>query len=123
MALEANNPGIIDHQDIMLGPLSYDLVSLLKDCYIDWPDHKVKQWVNYYLENSEYNYNYNDFVNNFALTGLQRHLKALGIFTRQAHLYNNKNYLQYLPRVLKYIQSVVDINPNLNGLAKLLKKL
>ena len=121
MVVNDSNPGILDHQDLMLGPLSYDLVSLVKDCYIDWPEHKIGQWLDYYLTNSHYCPK--DFYHAFELTGMQRHLKAIGIFARLAHLYDNPNYLKYIPRVLKYLQDVTDNNSKFNDLALVLKKL
>jgi aminoglycoside/choline kinase family phosphotransferase len=79
-----NTLGILDFQDAVMGPVSYDLVSLLRDCYIKWPRDKVSQWRSYYLEQLRIRqgilYNEKDFSRWFDLTGMQRHLKAAGIF-------------------------------------------
>lgn len=121
MLLANNKVGIIDHQDLMQGPLCYDVASLLKDCYIDWPLNKVKQWIEYYQSISPLQCE--NFFLTFELTGLQRHLKAIGIFSRLAHLYNNDNYLKYIPKTLKYVQAIADREPNLKELAQLIRRL
>ncbi len=121
MVLDNGGVGILDHQDIMLGPASYDLVSLIKDCYIDWPGNKVTDWLTYYLDCSSLNQS--NFHQAFELTGVQRHLKAIGIFARLAHLYDKPNYLKYIPRTLKYVQHLADKEPNLRELAQTIKRL
>lgn len=72
--------GVIDFQDAMRGPITYDLVSLLKDCYISWPRHKVLEWVAFYYNQSALTHDYSltEFIRAFDLCGLQRHLKVLG---------------------------------------------
>ncbi|WP_133131158.1 aminoglycoside phosphotransferase family protein [Legionella yabuuchiae] len=96
--------GVIDFQDAMLGPFSYDLVSLLKDCYIQWPREQTLGWVKYFhnhLPNAN-TWSYDAFVQAFDFCGLQRHLKVLGIFSR-LHLRDNKSgYLNDLPLVMNY---------------------
>ncbi|KTC91049.1 phosphotransferase [Fluoribacter dumoffii] len=97
--------GVIDFQDAMRGPLTYDLVSLLKDCYISWPRSKVLEWVEFFYTHSPLarNYSLPEFIRAFDLCGLQRHLKVLGIFCR-LHLRDHKpGYLKDLPLVLKYV--------------------
>lgn len=97
--------GVIDFQDAMRGPLTYDLVSLLKDCYISWPRSKVLEWVEFFYIQSSLTKNYSlpEFIRAFDLCGLQRHLKVLGIFCR-LHLRDNKpGYLKDLPLTLKYV--------------------
>lgn len=121
MLLDNRQVGILDHQDMMLGPASYDLVSLIKDCYIDWPEHKVDEWLGYYMDNTHLDLPDN-FKQQFALTGVQRHLKAIGIFARLAHHYDKPNYLEYIPRVLKYVQAIADNDPNLEELVRIIKK-
>lgn len=97
--------GVIDFQDAMLGPLPYDLVSLLKDCYIQWPREQVRIWIEYFynqLQTSPFA-SLSDFVQGFDQCGLQRHLKVLGVFSR-LHLRDNKSaYLRDLPLTFHYV--------------------
>lgn len=105
-----NNPGILDFQDAMVGPITYDLVSLLQDCYIAWPRERIVDWVfAFYLQvkkkgllNAEIDRL--EFLRWFDLTGLQRHLKNLGIFARLHHRDKKSGYLKDIPQVLKYIR-------------------
>jgi hypothetical protein len=103
-----DNPGIIDFQDAVLGALTYDLVSLLKDCYISWPTARVRDWALGYREKllargvaagGEA-----QFLRWFDLMGLQRHIKVLGIFARLYYRDGKSQYLHDLPRVLRYTQ-------------------
>ena len=107
MYLNDNSVGVIDFQDAVLGPITYDLVSLLKDCYIAWPDSEVESWMfDYYQRLIQANLiecAAEDFKRWFDLMGMQRHLKAVGIFAR-LHLRDSKsNYLKDIPRTLAYI--------------------
>ncbi len=120
MVLDNQDIGILDHQDLMLGPISYDLVSLLKDCYIDWPRQQTHEMIDYFIHNNAVG-NPDDFKQSFHLTGVQRHLKAIGIFSRLAHLYDNPSYPKYIPRVLKYVLEIADKEPKLNSLARLIR--
>lgn len=104
-ALENPALGVIDFQDAMRGPLCYDLVSLLKDCYISWPREAVLGWVRYFYERNALAQEQSlaDFVQAFDLCGLQRHLKVLGVFSR-LHLRDGKSaYLKDLPLTLNYV--------------------
>jgi aminoglycoside/choline kinase family phosphotransferase len=117
MITKQNSPGILDFQDAVIGPISYDLVSLLRDCYIDWPNPLVEQWAyQYYLQLLAANMlsvKFMQFKRWFDLMGLQRHLKAVGIFSR-LHLRDNKsNYLADIPRTLGYICQVSQTYPEL----------
>lgn len=107
MVTEENNPGILDFQDAVEGPLTYDVVSLLKDCYIKWPDEQVKTWVLDYFERVGEHVKGDlieeDFLRHFDLTGVQRHLKAAGIFARLNHRDGKPGYLDDIPRTLEYI--------------------
>lgn len=112
-----NNPalGIIDFQDAMMGPLTYDLVSLLKDCYIQWPKAQMLDWLSYAYQrlSSQYNDTFEQFYHAFELCGLQRHLKVLGIFSR-LHLRDAKStYLRDLPLTLQYIMASLEDQPTL----------
>ena len=97
--------GVIDFQDAMLGPLPYDLVSLLKDCYVQWPRDRVIAWMTYFythLPTGSFD-SLGDFQQAFDYCGLQRHLKVLGVFSR-LHLRDGKsNYLRDLPLTLNYV--------------------
>jgi N-acetylmuramate 1-kinase len=102
-----NNPGILDFQDAVWGPVTYDLASLLKDCYIAWPASQVRSWVLQYRESLlEAGFSLPaaplEFIRWFDLIGLQRHIKVLGIFARLYYRDGKSQYLNDLPRVLDY---------------------
>lgn len=99
--------GILDFQDAFIGPITYDLVSLLRDCYIAWPEKRVRQFVfNYWEELKLKEVSFEEFYRWFDLMGLQRHLKALLTFSRKLHRDGNANYLQHIPRTQNYILTV-----------------
>lgn len=115
-----NTVGVIDFQDAMLGPITYDLGSLLRDCYITWPAERVRSWALQYRQLalaagilpacSE-----RQFLRWFDFTSLQRHLKVLGIFAR-LHLRDGKSlYLQDIPRALEYVNQVCAQHPELQA--------
>ncbi len=111
MVVERNNPGIIDFQDAVAGPLSYDLVSLLRDCYIDWPLAQQWQWVAQYRSAAadagiDIGPDADTFARWFDLMGVQRQLKAAGIFARLNHRDGKPGYLADIPRTLGYIVEV-----------------
>ncbi len=106
MLTEENNPGVIDFQDAVNGPASYDLVSLIKDCYIAWPRQKQLAWIDQYLTLSALKIDKQTFIKQLDLMGLQRHLKATGIFARLNHRDKKPTYLQDIPRTLAYIFDV-----------------
>lgn len=97
--------GVIDFQDAMLGPFTYDLVSLLKDCYISWPRERVIEWARYYYENNTIanQYKLSEFIRAFDICGIQRHLKVLGVFCRLYLRDSKSGYLKDLPLTLKYV--------------------
>ncbi|MBS0394129.1 MAG: phosphotransferase [Proteobacteria bacterium] len=108
MVLDAGNPGILDFQDAMRGALTYDLVSLYKDCYIVWPRARVLDWVADYRRRAlaaglAIPGDAADFVRWFDWMGLQRHLKVLGIFARLWYRDGKRGYLHDLPTVLAYV--------------------
>jgi N-acetylmuramate 1-kinase len=102
-----DNPGILDFQDAVWGPVTYDPVSLLKDCYVAWPASRVREWAlqhreqllakGFPLDATEA-----QFIQWFDLAGLQRHIKVLGIFARLFYRDGKSQYLNDLPRVLRY---------------------
>lgn len=107
--------GVLDFQDAMQGPFTYDLVSLLKDCYIQWPKDQVVEWLTiaYQQFNLAAEYSWPRFKRAFDLCGLQRHLKVLGIFCR-LHLRDHKSgYLRDLPLTFHYMMECLEIYPEL----------
>lgn len=128
MVTRANNPGILDFQDAVLGPVTYDLVSLLRDCYIAWPRARVEDWVKGYHElalQSGIPAGEDDaqFLRWFDLMGAQRHLKASGIFARLNHRDAKPGYLGDIPRTLGYVHEVSARYPELQPLQALLREL
>ena len=122
----ANNPAIIDFQGAMLGPVSYDLASLLRDCYIAWPIERVDRWVEHYRQRLEglgiVAVDGAHFRRWFDLAGLQRHIKVLGLFCRLNYRDGKSNYLNDLPLVLRYVLDVAAFYPELVDFSTLLKK-
>jgi N-acetylmuramate 1-kinase len=110
------NPGILDFQDAVRGPITYDAVSLLKDCYIAWPPERVRGWVLGYREMLERaglgaGADAAEFLRWFDLMGLQRHIKVLGIFARLYYRDGKRGYLKDLPRVLDYTRAAAASHP------------
>src|SRR5579862_1834982 len=113
MVVAARNPGIIDFQDALRGPVGYDLVSLLKDCYIAWPRERVVGWVSAHRARllaaddaggAMAGESEQQFLRWFDLIGVQRHLKVLGIFCRLWYRDGKAGYLADLPRTLDYVR-------------------
>ena len=107
MLLEKGNPGVLDYQDAMTGPITYDLVSLLKDCYIKWDDELIKKMSKTFFQRIDVETSFDDFIYWFDITGLQRHLKAIGIFSRLNYRDNKSAYMNDIPRTLSYIKETV----------------
>ncbi|MBY6033843.1 phosphotransferase [Marinobacter daepoensis] len=101
-------PGVIDFQDAVCGPITYDAVSLLKDCYIRWPEARIAHWLEYYrtisLTAGLHRADPDSFRQWFDLMGMQRHLKAAGIFARLAIRDGKTGYLADIPRTVSYIR-------------------
>ncbi|MGR8929689.1 MAG: aminoglycoside phosphotransferase family protein [Gammaproteobacteria bacterium] len=110
MVLPEESPGVIDFQDAVIGPVTYDLVSLLRDCYIRWPEQRVLGWLDAYyrrlLDKELIDVDFSRFKRWFDLMGLQRHLKAVGIFSRLDLRDDKVGYLADIPRTMAYIQEV-----------------
>lgn len=106
MVLPHNKIAILDFQDAFVGPLLYDLVSLLRDCYIDWPDTFVTQLAFMFRDRLSSPIDKDLFLRWFDLMGLERHLKALLTFSRKYIRDFNNQYLQYIPRTLNYIYTI-----------------
>lgn len=123
MVLPSGSPGVIDYQDMVMGPVSYDLASLFKDCYIEWPRARQLAWLGEYhtrlTERVEsisearqfLAMDFAQLVRWYDLTGLQRHLKVLGIFCRLNYRDNKANYINDLPMVKRYILDVLPRYP------------
>ena len=128
MVTKESNPGVIDYQDAVYGPISYDLVSILKDCYIKWPKEEINKWVDFYLnklyeEKAQYRINRDEFVRWFDLMGVQRHLKASGIFARLSHRDGKHNFLEDIPRTLSYILDLKEAYEELRPICIILEEL
>ena len=125
MVLPERNPGVIDFQDALAGPVGYDLVSLLKDCYIEWPRPRVEQWVTDYRTQLHQTpgvgrllagASEREFLRWFDLIGVQRHVKVLGIFARLWYRDGKSGYLADLPRTLEYVRAAARLYPELHAL-------
>ena len=126
MVTDPDNPGVLDFQDAVIGAVTYDLVSLLRDCYIAWPRPQVEAWALDHrarlralgmtgLDDTD------QFLCWFDLMGVQRHLKAVGIFARLKLRDGKPGYLGDIPRTLGYVLEVTDRYPELAGLRDLLQ--
>lgn len=129
MVCESHNPGILDYQDAVIGPMTYDLVSLLRDCYVSWPRARVEDWALGYYELAQQTgvlrqgaVDENRFLRWFDLMGVQRHLKAAGIFARLNHRDGKPGYLADIPRTLGYVQQVCAAYPELAALGRITKR-
>jgi len=126
MVTDGDNPGILDFQDAVEGPLTYDLVSLLKDCYIRWPAERVRNWAtDFYAlvpEQHRESVDLDQFMRFFELMGVQRHLKAAGIFARLNHRDGKVGYLADIPRTLSYIVEVAPGYPELDFVCGLIQQ-
>ncbi len=127
MVTKTNNPGILDFQDAVVGPITYDLVSLLRDCYICWPQPRVEEWaLGYYhlaLQSGlPIGYDEKRFLRDFDWMGVQRHLKVLGIFSRLYYRDGKSAFLEDLPTVHRYLVDVCAAYPELYPLRSLLLK-
>ncbi|MDP1557738.1 MAG: phosphotransferase [Nitrosomonas sp.] len=103
------NPGIIDFQDAVYGPITYDLVSLFKDAYIQWDETRVLDWMIRYWEKAKkaglpVNPDFPEFYCDFEWMGVQRHLKVLGIFARLCYRDGKDTYLNDMPLVMDYLR-------------------
>jgi len=122
MLLPDGKVGLLDFQDAFIGPITYDLASLLRDCYVDWPKQQIIEWALFYYSLLHSQGVLNDiselqFLRWFDLMGIQRHLKTLMTFARKALRDNTKHYLSFVPRTLNYIISVSQLYDELAPLA------
>jgi hypothetical protein len=127
MVVSGRNPGVIDFQDALRGPVGYDLVSLLKDCYIAWPRARVVDWVRGYRaqlahQGGAAGVSEGEFLRWFDLIGVQRHIKVLGIFCRLWYRDGKAGYLADLPRVLAYVRETCALYAELGPLGRFLEQ-
>ncbi len=127
LMISTPNPGILDFQDAVMGPVTYDLVSLLRDCYIAWPRRQVEAWVTQYYQQARLQDMLSDvsearFLSWFDLMGIQRHLKACGIFARLNHRDAKPGYLKDIPRTLGYVIEVGKDYPALKTFVELVEE-
>ena len=122
---ELNNPGIIDYQDAVVGPVTYDLVSLLKDCYVTWNDGLVEDMFESFFTRMRSNTinDISDFRYWFEITGLQRHIKAIGIFSRLNYRDGKNDYLKDIPRTYLYVERVLNKYKELSTLNEIFSNL
>ncbi len=124
MVIDKNNPAIIDYQDAVYGSITYDLVSLLRDCYVYWPNTQVEHWALEYRDMAKQagllaDIDDQTFIQWFDLMGLQRHIKVLGIFCRLWHRDGKEHYLNDLPLTLSYVLTVGAKHPEAQALVEL----
>ncbi|TWI56815.1 hypothetical protein IQ22_01269 [Pseudomonas duriflava] len=122
------NPGILDFQDAVFGPITYDVTCLFKDAFLSWPERRVKDWLAMYWERARQqglpvDENFEAFYRASDLMGVQRHLKVIGIFARICHRDGKPKYLADVPRFFTYIETVIARRPELASLGTLLKQL
>jgi aminoglycoside/choline kinase family phosphotransferase len=128
MVLQKGNPGILDFQDAVYGPITYDLVSLLRDAYVQWDEELVLDWAIRYWESAKraglpVNPDIDAFYRDFEFMGVQRHLKVLGIFARLYHRDGKDAYLKDLPLVMEYTRNAARRYRELAPLVRLLDDL
>ncbi|RRW42941.1 aminoglycoside phosphotransferase family protein [Stutzerimonas stutzeri] len=122
------NPGVLDFQDAVLGPVSYDITSLFKDAFLSWPEPQVRAWLEVYWGRARaagvaLPESFEEFLRASDLMGVQRHLKVIGIFARICHRDGKPRYLADVPRFFAYIEAVLARRPELGELRQLIAEL
>ncbi|WP_289533555.1 phosphotransferase [Pseudomonas sp. SO81] len=128
LMLSQPNPGILDFQDAVHGPISYDVTSLFKDAFLSWPEERVIGWLQRYWQLARdaglaVPAQFAEFHRASDLMGVQRHLKVIGIFARICHRDGKPKYLNDVPRFFSYIEAVLTRRPELAVLGELLASL
>ncbi len=123
-----DNPGVLDFQDAVCGPITYDVISLFRDAFISWEEERILDWSVRYWEKARraglpVDADFGDFYRNLEWMGLQRHLKVLGIFARLNYRDGKPKYLADTPRFLGYVRHVATRYAQLAPLARLLDEL
>jgi hypothetical protein len=122
------NPGVLDFQDAVIGPITYDVASLMRDAFLSWDEEQVIDWTVRYWEKARaarlpVDDDFGQFYRDFEWMGLQRHLKVLGIFARINYRDGKPRYLADTPRFIRYVRDVTSRYGALKPLAKLLDEL
>ncbi len=128
LMLSEPNPGVLDFQDAVLGPVTYDITSLFKDAFLSWPEEQVRGWLEGYWHKARaagvaLPGSLDEFLRASDLMGVQRHLKVIGIFARICHRDGKPRYLADVPRFFDYIRAVLARRPELAELQRLLDEL
>jgi len=128
LMLSEPNPGVLDFQDAVYGPVTYDVTCLFKDAFLSWPEAQVRGWLERYWQQARaagiaVQAELEDFLRASDLMGVQRHLKVIGIFARICHRDGKPKYLGDVPRFFRYIEAVVARRPELAELGELLASL
>jgi len=122
------NPGVLDFQDAVFGPITYDLMSLFKDAFVSWDEERVLDWTVRYWEKAKraglpVSADFGTFYRDFEWMGLQRHLKVLGIFARIRHRDGKPGYVEDAPRFLGYVRAACERYTPLAPLLALLDRI
>ena len=125
MVTGENNPGVLDFQDAVYGAITYDLVSLLKDAYIEWDEEQIIDWLVRYWQDARkaglpVPTDFSEFYRDFEYMGAQRHIKVLGIFARLYHRDGKDGYLKDMPLVMHYLRKVCERYIELKPMLRLL---
>ena len=128
LMLSEPNPGVLDFQDAVYGPVTYDVTCLFKDAFLSWPEERVRGWLESYWQQASaldipVQADFEDFLRASDLMGVQRHLKVIGIFARICHRDGKPRYLADVPRFFAYIEAVIARRPELADLQALLASL
>ena len=128
LMVSAPNPGVLDFQDAVVGPLTYDVVSLFRDAFVSWDEARVDEWARLYFERAQraklpLPSTFTEFWRDFEWMGMQRHLKVLGIFARIRYRDGKPHYLEDSPRFIRYVRSVAQRYRELAPLVRLLDEL
>ncbi|MBV7514812.1 MULTISPECIES: aminoglycoside phosphotransferase family protein [unclassified Pseudomonas] len=128
LMLSEPNPGVLDFQDAVYGPVTYDVTCLFKDAFLSWPEERVRGWLQAYWQQAgdlgiPVQPDFEDFLRASDLMGVQRHLKVIGIFARICHRDGKPRYLGDVPRFFAYIDAVIARRPELAELDVLLLSL
>lgn len=128
MHMDAGNPGVIDFQDAVYGPVTYDIASLLRDAYVQWDEELVLDWTIRYWQQAKalglpVNKDIDSFYRDFEYMALQRHLKILGLFCRLNYRDNKSHFMADLPTVLDYVRKTANRYRDLKPLVRLLDAL
>lgn len=128
LMLSTPNPGVLDFQDAVYGPVTYDVTCLFKDAFLSWPEARVRDWLEGYWQQARaagiaVQAELDEFLRASDLMGVQRHLKVIGIFARICHRDGKPRYLDDVPRFFTYIEAVLARRPELSELAELFASL